>query len=66
MTSGQLRMLRISSSRARVWMLSESPSGLDRIVRSGRIGPLAEDSGIKTLAAVSAPSPKAMRYRCEP
>ena len=44
MTSGQLRMLRISRSRARAWMLSESLSGLDWIVRAGRIGLLAEDS----------------------
>ena len=45
LTSGQLRMLEISNSRARVWMLSESLSSLDWIVRSGRAGLLAEDSG---------------------
>ena len=49
MTSGQLRTLRISSSRARVWMLSEALSSLDWIVRSGRSGLLAEDSGQQDL-----------------
>ena len=49
MTSCQLRMLRIFSSRARVWMVSESLSSLDWIVRSGRSGLLAEDSGHQDL-----------------
>ena len=61
LTSGQLRMLEISNSRARVWMLSESLSSLDWILRSGRAGLLAEDSGHQDLGRVSAPSPKAMR-----